>query len=253
MRFNKWRRLLTRSKVRRSGNTYTVLASFPKSGNTWVRFILANLLTRHGPHPAPIDFHSVHRVVPEYTPGTPFYPSDTPVLKTHEPYQPSFSSAVVVLRNPWDTLYSYYRYLTGEKKEELLLENLVTDPRRGMDAYIRHAHSYLLSPVRLLLLTYERLQEDPLRETEKLADFLQLAPSQEDMAMAVEKSSFGSMRRIETEKGRKFGDKNFLFTRKGIVGEGLAFMEQNKSVHAHIMQALERSPLLYYLYRDMAR
>ena len=38
------------------------ITSYPKSGNTWLRFLLANLLKRHEEE---IDFHTVHNYVPE--------------------------------------------------------------------------------------------------------------------------------------------------------------------------------------------
>jgi len=40
-------------------------ASFPKSGSTWMRFILANIARTTGGHDEETGFHTIHRFCPE--------------------------------------------------------------------------------------------------------------------------------------------------------------------------------------------
>ena len=45
--------------------------------------------------------------------------------------------------------------------------------------------------------------------------------TKDQIITAINKSSFKSLREIELSKGRKYGNKDFLFMRQGKVGEGL--------------------------------
>ena len=43
----------------------TIVASFPKAGSTWVRFIIGNLFNALHAEVEAVDFHNVHGIVPE--------------------------------------------------------------------------------------------------------------------------------------------------------------------------------------------
>ena len=42
------------------------LSSFPRSGNTWVRFLIANVYNNIKKRYDEIDFFNIHEIVPEY-------------------------------------------------------------------------------------------------------------------------------------------------------------------------------------------
>ena len=46
------------------------LASFPKSGSTWLRYILGNIYNMLEPDVDEINFHSMHSVIPNLDRGT---------------------------------------------------------------------------------------------------------------------------------------------------------------------------------------
>ncbi|MCI0471819.1 MAG: sulfotransferase domain-containing protein, partial [Candidatus Aminicenantes bacterium] len=84
------------------------LASFPRAGSTWVRFLIANVFNYEKKAFPEIDFFNIHEIVPEYGKSDKFLFADCPkIFKTHEPYQAVFQDTILILRDPFDTLYSY--------------------------------------------------------------------------------------------------------------------------------------------------
>ena len=65
----------------------TFLLSYPKSGNTWSRFLVANLI--HAPEP--VDFSNINRIIPDTEGTTKRYLNSLPrprVLKSHQYFDP---------------------------------------------------------------------------------------------------------------------------------------------------------------------
>jgi hypothetical protein len=232
----------------------TILASFPKSGSTWVRFLVANLYNQIAPEVAAVDFHNVHEIVPEI--GRPgdrrLFETLPAVWKTHDEWRASFQRVVLVLRNPWDTLLSYHHYMTGEWGREITLAELVTSDRRGAAAIVRHAASFLEHCPDLLLLTYEALHAAPASELRRLVAFLGLDASDAQVAAAVAASSFDAMRESELTKGRRYGGTGFRFMRQGAVGEGHAAISLDPALDRHVRRELATCRALDDLYARFA-
>jgi hypothetical protein len=83
-----------------------------------------------------------------------------------------------------------------------------------------------------------------------MIEFLGIDIQESCIKNAVKKASFKSMRHIEIKKGRKFGNPNFLFTRKGKIGEGQKYFQKHKELNEYILEETKKSPLLYFLYGD---
>lgn len=230
----------------------TIVASFPKSGSTWVRFLVGNLYNQLAPEVAAIDFHNVHEVVPEISrpEDRRLFLAQPAVWKTHDEWRKAFSRVVLVLRNPWDTLLSYQHYMTGEWGRETTLADVVTSSKHGAAAVVRHAASYLEHCPDLLVLTYEALHAAPRPEVRRLADFLGLAASDGQVAAAAAASSFDAMRESEATKGRRYGSSGFRFMRQGAVGEGYAAISLEPALDRHVRRELARCPALNERYAN---
>lgn len=224
----------------------TVVASFPKSGSTWVRFLVANLFNQIAPEVAAIDFHNVHAIVPEIDrpEDRRLFLAQPAVWKTHDEWRRGFQRVVLVLRNPWDTLLSYQHYMAGEWGREARLADVVTSGKHGAAAVVRHAASYLEHSSDLLVLTYEALHATPRPEVRRLADFLGLAVTDDQVAAAAAASSFDAMRESEATKGRKYGSTGFRFMRQGAVGEGYAAISLDPALDRHVRRELAKCPEL---------
>jgi hypothetical protein len=101
------------------------LASYPKSGNTWVRFIVANLICGN------IESSDVvHRLVPDFHTGISWQHlmrNGGLLLKTHlkyfkeMPLREDTIGVVYILRNPLDVIVSALNYSelrSGQKNKE---------------------------------------------------------------------------------------------------------------------------------------
>jgi sulfotransferase family protein len=190
------------------------LVSFPKSGNTWTRFLLANL--RFPEQPA--TFENINRLIPdpEGTTKRDFDRMPRPrIIKSHECFDPRYPRVVYIVRDPRDVVVSQYHYHRKLRKidDDSPIEKFVTRFLAGETcphgSWGQNIATWLYtsegSP-RFLLLRYEDLVADTARELGKIVAFLHLAAGPELIAQAVERSSAESMRKLE----KKQPDKNEL-------------------------------------------
>ncbi len=240
------KKLLSHIHISTNTNREIFLASFPKSGNAWIRFVLGNIYNKLEKQTSSIDFHTIHEIIPEEGQKVPKFKSLPKIFKTHSLYKNNFKKVILILRNPSDTLYSYYKYLNGEKNLNLSLSEVIYSKQYGIDSIIKHTNSYTRNCNNLLIITYEKMKNNPIKTTKQICDFLKINLSDEIIAEAINKSSFESMRKIELEKGRKFGNNDFLFTRKEEEEEGIRKIKKEDS--EYIKKILKKSPILNLLY-----
>lgn len=229
------------------------IASYPKSGNTWVRFMLLNLI--YGPQDTTENLDALIPDIHKVT-GQLQVPANTTVLiKTHfllSPAMPLFNHSagfIYIVRNPMDVMMSNLNYAfmmhgiendpaVRNKIKEQYIEQFISlrgDPnwiRLGRGSWVEHVSSWINNPPGLpnLVLKYEDLLADPVAQLDKISHFLKLRSSAEELQAAVENSSFGRMKEIEeTELARK--TRGFYLsenTEKGIA-EGNRFMFRGKA------------------------
>lgn len=228
------------------------IASFPRSGNTWVRFLIANVFNNIKKEFPEIDFFNLHDIVPELKKSgevvKPYFKDLPVVIKTHSRFIDSFENTILVLRNPFDAIYSYNNFLNINRGINISLPEMVTHEKYGVDAIVDHTNSFIKNCDNLLITTYENLVCQPLKELKKICDFLNMDVNDEIIKKSVKKSSFRSMREIELRKGRKFGSKNFTFIREGKVGRGIEVIKKDDQVYRFMLNGLKKSPILYMLY-----
>jgi hypothetical protein len=190
------------------------LASYPKSGNTWVRFLLYNAL--FGEPSASID---VSRRIPDIHRPLPFdQPSDGRLMvKTHfafsdkHPKAAMTERAIVVTRHPRDVALSAlnYRRLAGLTPgvvgDAAYIESFLRDggdsewARQGFGTWAGNARSWLDAAARfpVLRVRYEDLHADAAAQLARMLEFLGVALPGERIAAAAERASFTRMREIE--------------------------------------------------------
>ena len=239
--------------------TVVWIVSYPKSGNTWVRFLVCNLafgvqnsaeaLNRLAP-----DIHELSEVPP---------PPTAPVfIKTHFPYSPQLplaactAAAIYVVRDPADVMLSNYYYSRrsgGSGDADTPLHQYVDqylaargDPRwirSRMGAWDEHVVSWLGTkhPFPVLPVRYEDLLAEPERGARQICSFLGLERTDADIAAAVTGSSFEQMRRIEEADIRKQAVgifyKPYL---QSSIDAGLRFMRSGKAGEAALVLTPEQ-------------
>jgi len=236
------------------------IASYPKSGNTWVRFMLCNLLFGRQETAAALnvlapDIHEMGGKIAD--------PPRAGLFKTHFPctsrlpHREQTAAAIYVVRQPFDVLVSNYYYAqrskgaTEHSREdfERYFDEFVRnrgDPRwiqLGMGTWDENVRSWLSGghafPV--VPIKYEDIKADPRRICKMLAEFVKPGRSPEEIDAAVENSSFTRMNEIEEAdiRARRVGifykpylqasiDAGRRFMRSGAVGDGKRLMTQEQ-------------------------
>ena len=157
------------------------IASYPKSGRTWLRFILANYLNDRFDLGLRVDLQSMFRVLPNdglsAERGLPAFtfrdiPGMPLVVVSHARYQRgSFKrkGIIFLLRDPRDLMVSSYFHQTGHKHRFAGgLSEFLRDPELGLADYVGYLNCWAraLSEHRHLLIGYEQLSSDPAAASE---------------------------------------------------------------------------------------
>lgn len=205
------------------------LCTYPKSGTTWLGFLLAQVLK---PDEAePLDLKSFGKYVPDvnllYTKRGSLARyadlADPRFFLCHATHDAKLAKVVYVVRDPRDTMVSYwhYRKFLSPDFNQSLGEYLAGTDHWPCD-WDAHVAGWLL-PRRhpgLLLVKYEDLHRDAAAVLRGVLEFAGVEVSADRIAAAVEASGFDRMRAAEDRGGvhGKAGDPNERFVRKGRVG-----------------------------------
>lgn len=217
------------------------VVSFPKSGRTWLRVLLAVVeANRRGA--------DTNTVVSEWLEHEAPTLSDRSVLFTHALSANAHERTeamshflgyigdrqrVFLVRDPRDTIVSYFFQVTKRQRGSALANDIgrfLRDPGYGIDRVLQFLAACDASqredPGPSLLVSYEELHCDPQRVLAATATFLGCPASSSTLEIAVMLASFDNMRRLELEGGldgqrlaaRDATDPESLKTRKGVVG-----------------------------------
>ena len=206
-----------------------LVASFPKSGSTWVRFMLAYLAAVRDGDDAPIDYVRLDARLPEFGRGD--LGSAPPVgglprfVKTHRAWWPPFRGrrSVLVTRDPRDTMVSFYQFEQGktDPRFEGEFSGFIRDPGVGLEAWFRHTRSWREhGPVEV---RYEDLKADDVGAFGALCEALGLPVTDAEVREAAERSRFDRVKKLEKSMGLPQPDKvkeGFEFAKSGTVGRG---------------------------------
>ena len=202
------RRALGKTSVGRHFEVFhddAFIVSFPKSGNTWTRFLIANLL-----HPEePANFGNIDRLVPESESLTRNELGRVPrprIMKSHEYFDARFRKVIYIVRDPRDVVLSQFHFFRKKRRiaDDSSMEQFVTRFVAGetcdYGSWGTNVASWLVARQKsenFLLLRYEDMVEQTAVELARVAEFLGLATSSESIAQAVERSSADRMRKLE--------------------------------------------------------
>ncbi|KAF8646991.1 hypothetical protein HU200_065505 [Digitaria exilis] len=232
--------------------TDVLLASFPKSGTTWLKALAFATLKRSDHHPLAVDHPLRHRnphdcvkfLEFEIGTGEEFEALPSPrLLATHLPYTllpESGCRVVYICRDPKDALVSYWHFTkkaspaVGVDARSFTIQDafeLFCQGRCLGGPQWQHALQYweesLKRPDRVLFLRYEEMLLDPESHLKKLAEFMGCGFSGEEeesgvVSAIVELCSLGKMKDVEVNRNgsaNRLGVKYEYFLRKGAVGD----------------------------------
>jgi hypothetical protein len=202
------------------------IASYPRSGNTWLRFLVANLLHANIESSAQLSMMvpDIHRFVT----GRHLLGPERSFIKTHWAWRPDFplrentQAVVYLLRHPLDVVESALNYAARgagafvrdapAAEIDRFARSFVAEfvdyggagswYRQGFGSWIENVASWTerALPFPRHVVRYEALRDDPPRQLEAIARFAGLPASMDRIAAAVEQSSLERLGAIEEEE-----------------------------------------------------
>lgn len=184
------------------------VVSYPRSGNTWMRFLIGNLRNPDDP----VNFVNVaSRIPPIYRfPDRVLRRVPRPrVLKSHEIFDPRYKTTIYVVRDPRDVAVSGYHFLRKWRQipDGYSMDDFVSRFISGQCEeweFFANWGDHVLSwlgtrqgHIGFLLLRYEDILQDPFRELAKVSALLNMGATPERLKQAVTLSSFDRMRKLE--------------------------------------------------------
>ena len=214
-------------------------ASYPRSGSTWLRFMLFEVLRGEE-----AGFGNIDKCIPEidaHRGVPPILPGGGRLIKTHEQYRKDYTRAVFLVRDLRDVVLSNYARAVGVGLAPLVsngdLDSFLLSFLKGtalqQGSWQEHTRSWLESPLakngNLMVVRYEDLRKSPEQVIGQLLEFLGVTPDFQVIRKAIEDNSLQQMRAKE-DRAAKAGEHSPLlashknngedgrFVRKGAVG-----------------------------------
>jgi len=212
-----------------SPNEDIMITSYPRSGNTWVRFLLANLIT-NSDHS--IDFPAMEKLVPDLHEPSRWdnlleRPPTGRLIKSHIPSYVSFARfkrVIYIVRDGRDVKVSQYHYYCPHDLQLTFLEFLQFNIWPGL--WCKHVESWLdrANNISFLLVRYEDMLIQPEEQLERMAKFAGLPTDKQRIARAVKHSKFESLQKIDPKKiDSRYKGSDFKFFRKGNSGQWVRY------------------------------
>jgi len=198
------------------------LVSFPKSGNTWFRNLVAGVV--YGIDPEYTPYSVISDVIPGHS-NLYYKRYATPMFfKSHHLPKPEYKRVVYLLRDGRDVMVSCYHHLNAIRGKDVGLLNVVKGEERMFPYHQWHEHveAWLANPhhAQMLMMHYEDLQKDPVHELRRFCEFAGVARDDAWLALMAQKTSFAKMREKEARQGIGVSNwpKDKFSIRRGEVG-----------------------------------
>jgi hypothetical protein len=209
--------------------------SYPKSGNTWIRFVLANYLTdgkcySFASNKIIPGIHSQIDLCNQLT--RPRY------MQSHFPFQAEFKNVIYIVRDCRDVAVSYYyHYLKTRKIKPMtpFVDFLDTFNKGNVlfGLWNDHVNSWLDNNLNhFLLVRYEDVLDNQVESFEMILRFMNIDVDLEKLQKSLDIASFKNMRHLETklnktEKKLYITNTDIPFVRKGIIGDYKNYFNSN--------------------------
>jgi hypothetical protein len=228
----RFRHILSKSPVRvpimwvrhstlRSGDFF--MGSYPRSGSTWLRFILQEILTGE-----PSRFENVnHRIafVGHHGNAPALLPGGARLLQTHERYRKEYGRAIYLVRDPRDVALSEYAFQKArgwvDGDFQTYLVGFLRGEVNGFGSWQAHVQSWIAaadaSPEKVRVYRYDELRKDTLSSLMSLLEFMKVKADQQKISNAIAGNSLQEMKKKEQLSPQKVSKRD-RFVRTGSLG-----------------------------------
>jgi hypothetical protein len=173
------------------------LVSYPRSGNTWVRF----MLLQARPDFSENDFSRIEEIIPDmHGPHTWHRCGRTRVVKSHLKWWQPFRRVIYLVRDGRAATYSNWRYQRDEGKHGMSFEDYIKQPR-WPSSWGEHVSGWVNAPETKLIVRYEDLLTEPHKQLKALCGAIGWPMNNERVDQIVRNSSQDRMRAMEQRSG----------------------------------------------------
>lgn len=223
------------------------VGSYPRSGSTWLRFMLLEILAGES-----AGFSRTNEMLPDvgrHQTGAPVLPGGGRLIKTHEPFRPEYKKAIYLARDPRDVALSEFAYQKAlgfaGNDFDIYLQRFLRGDVNPFGSWTNHAISWMEAAdggrSEVLLVCFEELKRNPVEELTRIADFLGVPVQPDKIRQAVANNSMDRMRQKEKADPQRASAKG-KFIRSGSAGGWRAVFtpEQSQLVQQHTSKILAR-------------
>lgn len=182
------------------------LTSYPRSGNTWIRFLLGTLYSGHN-----LDWFNMDKFVPDIYRSSDNMLKSTlrpRLLKSHHPFDPRYPKVLYISRTPEKVCESYFYFQVKFGKRQNTRESFDDFFSDFIDGRIsdfkswgENVESWMLNrqsvPNGFLFCRYEDFVKNTELEVRRCVNFLGIERTDGDIRKAIEWASADNMHRLE--------------------------------------------------------
>lgn len=247
-------------------NEIIPLVSFPKSGNTWMRFILSNIFKKN--KDMHINFNTINDISStsyneDHSKMINLLEDKSPLfIKEHYSYYDmpynNFKKAIYVYRNGFDTLLSYWHFRNAQSPGKYQDIEIFSEYYwNGYRTWGEHLYSWMEDKNTrqkhiICMISYEELISKPVETIDKCLNYLGYKTSIEVIEKAVMLSSKENMKKMSGSSDfMKSKDKKFHFVRSGNTNEGkLQLTDKIKAIFMKDMLSYDMMIKYNYVSKD---
>jgi hypothetical protein len=197
------------------------VAGYPKSGNTWVQYLLGGLIFGIDVRLVPDSL--IQDLVPDLHSARFYRRHLTPTFfKTHDLPQPQYRRVIYLVRDGRDVMVSYFHHLTAMGNSPEYLKLVTTGEGLFPCRWHEHVEAWTANPhgAQMITISYEMLKRDSATVLQRICDFAGLERERSVLERVAENSTFEIMRKKEEKSGwqNPIWPRDKAFVRRGKVG-----------------------------------
>lgn len=197
-----------------------IIAGFPKSGNTWMQYLISGIIYGMDTHYLPDRLRA--ELVPATKKG--FYSRvlDFTCFKSHDLPKKEYRKVIHLVRDGRDAMASYFHFRNAKGFDESMEDHII----RGKGVHPCKWHEYnqqwIDNPynAEIMVIRYEDLLDNTFKEMKRFCDFANIKRDDSILLKSIEGNSFSSMKTKEKQFKRDGTNwsKKKSFYRKGKSG-----------------------------------
>ncbi|MFB6301610.1 MAG: sulfotransferase domain-containing protein [Haloferacaceae archaeon] len=217
----------------RHGTADFLKCGYPKSGNNWVHFLIANAIVGAAGRTDDVHFRNNDEWLSTTVPKEPPVDGFPRMLSNTDPYDDqqyldADTDVLYIVRHPGDVMESFYHYRKYRWNDDVgTFSEFIRGERWGVPAWRAHVESWEGNWD--VLVRFEDLKQDSLAELRRIVELFDHAFDEATLEYAAERSSFETMRRMEEEYGkpeRHGANPDYTFMREGSSDRGEAYFDE---------------------------